>query len=126
MALHPRAAKKMSTFLNRLLALPMADQATLFEYFSATMDAIVESAKAKGAPAILPPAAAACANARPLACAARLHPACGHAWTASASSHVPKISLNMPKGLSESHMLCPAVLELSGVRGLHASSGAHT
>lgn len=45
---HPRVEKKVSVFLNRLLAMSMDDQQLIFQYFSDTMDAMISSAKSTG------------------------------------------------------------------------------
>lgn len=39
---------KVSTWLNRVLALTLQDQALLFEYFSDTLEAVIQAAKSSG------------------------------------------------------------------------------
>ena len=39
---------KVSTWLNRVLAMTLEDQDLIFQYFSSTLDAVVRAAKSRG------------------------------------------------------------------------------
>lgn len=43
-----KSCESVSTFLNRLLALPLRQQQLLFQFFGDTMDALTDEAKSKG------------------------------------------------------------------------------
>ncbi|KAK9808500.1 hypothetical protein WJX73_001795 [Symbiochloris irregularis] len=43
-----KSAETVSTFLNRMLALPLGQQELLFDFFSAVMDALIDEAKSSG------------------------------------------------------------------------------
>ncbi len=46
--MHPGVEKKVTVFLNRLLAMSMDDQQLIFKYFSDTMEAMIAAAKSTG------------------------------------------------------------------------------